>query len=466
MKSILNLILFLCLIFNLYAQEESAPILFIYDASGSMWGKLEGSTKKELAAKVLSSTVAKLPENQNLGLIAYGHRKKSDCDDIEFMVDLDNKSKANITNAVIGMNALGKTPLSRSASLAIHSLKEKKIKATVILITDGIESCDGDLCRVIKEAKAEGIEFRLHIVGFGIKEGEKEALVCAAKAGDGNYYDAENSSDLGEVLTEATHQTVDKPKGNFSVFGIKNGKPVDIIVKVRNRVSKKEVALARTYRDTGFVYLPEGKYEVEAKVLEGSDIPSSSFLLELKKEDIVHRDISFDGGNLEVTTTNNGEAWDALVKMLDQTTGKVIASTRTYGSTKRMEVPAGRYNIFVQAMSIEGIATQATINDVDVKPNSTTPFAHNFQSGIAMIGVKTKGNELIDATVNFYEKTTNKSVAASRTYTSSTSNPRKFILNPGTYHVKIMTLGKHKGKSETFYINVKTGQTEEKIISY
>lgn len=466
MRVLSKLIVFLFCILSINAQDKPAPILFIYDASGSMWGKLEGSTKKDVAAKVLSTTVSKLPENQNLGLIAYGHRKKSDCDDIEFMVDLTNTSKASITNAVKGMKALGKTPLARSASLAIKSLKEKKIKATVILITDGIESCDGDLCKVIKDARAEGIEFRLHIVGFGLKDGEKDALVCAAKAGDGNYYDAENSADLGSVLTEATKQTVDKPKGNFSVYAVKNGKAVDALVKVKSVITKKEVGLARTYRDTGFVYLEKGNYEVEVKALEASDIPASSFQLELKQGKVFHRDISFDGGYLEVTTTNNGESWDAIVRMLDQTNGKVIANTRTYGSKKQMEVPAGRYNIFVQALNIEGISTEVTIKDVDVIPNSSTPFSYNFQSGIIMIGVQTKSSELIDATVNIFENTNNKNVASGRTYTSSSSNPRKFILNPGTYNVKIMTLGKHKGKSQTFSITVKAGQTEEKIISY
>lgn len=466
MRVLSKLIVYLFCILSINAQDKPAPILFIYDASGSMWGKLEGSTKKDVAAKVLAATVATLPDNQNLGLIAYGHRKKSDCDDIEFITDLSNNSKAKIINAVKEMKALGKTPLARSASLAIKSLKEKNIKATVILITDGIESCDGDLCKVIKDARAEGIEFRLHIVGFGLKDGEKEALVCAAKAGDGNYYDAENSSDLGQVLTEATNQTVDKPKGNFSVYAVKNGKPVDAIVKVKSVQGKKDVGLARTYRDTGFVYLTKGRYEVEVKALEGSDIPATTFLLELKEEESIHRDISFDGGILEVSTTNNGEGWDAIVRMLDQTTGKVIANTRTYGSKKQMEVPAGRYNVYVQALNIEGISTQTTIKDVEVKPNSSNPFSYNFQSGIAMIGVKTKGNELIDATVNFYEKTSNKNVAAARTYTSASSNPKKFILNPGTYKVIIKTLGKHKGKSESFFITVKTGQTEEKIITY
>ena len=63
----------MCLVCNVKAQEvQPSPILFIYDASGSMWGQLDGKTKKEIASEVLATTVGNLPEDQNVGLIAYG----------------------------------------------------------------------------------------------------------------------------------------------------------------------------------------------------------------------------------------------------------------------------------------------------------------------------------------------------------------------------------------------------------
>jgi len=240
MKKLFLLFAILCFSLNIKAQDQPSPILFIYDASGSMWGQLEGKTKKQIASDVLASTIGKLPDNQNLGLLIYGHRKKGDCDDIEYKLDLSNNSKAKVTDAIEDINPVGRTPLARSATMAINSLKKNKDKATIILITDGIESCDGDICKVVTDAKANGIDFKLHIVGFGLKEGEKEQLKCAAQAGDGRYYNANNAADLGGVLTEATTETVDKPKGNFSVFAVKNGKPVDAWVNAKTSASKKE----------------------------------------------------------------------------------------------------------------------------------------------------------------------------------------------------------------------------------
>lgn len=466
MKNLFSSLVILCCSLSINAQEIPSPILFIYDASGSMWGAMENKTKKEIASDVLISTVGNLPDNQNIGLIAYGHRKKSDCDDIEYLVNLTNNTKSNVTNAVKSLNPTGRTPLARSATLAINSLKESNTKATIILITDGKESCDGDICNVITDAKANGIDFKLHIVGFGLKEGEKEQLKCAALAGNGKYYDADNAGGLGDVLTEATTETVDKPKGNFSVYAVKNGEPVDAWVKPQNSETKKDLSGARTYRDTAWVYLPTGKYDIEVKPLENSDIPSTTISVEIKEGEMKHKDVSFDGGILEVSTTTNGEPWDAIVKMYDKNTGKVIANARTYGRSKQMEVPAGNYKVTYQALNLEGIDIYVEVNDVEVQANTTNSISHDFKSGIVMIGVKTASGELIDATVNFHEINTRKNVAGARTYTSDSSNPKKFILNPGTYEVKISTVGKHKGYKDSFTIIVEEGKTVEKSITF
>jgi len=256
MKQLAISIVVFCFVFQLNAQEQDAPspILFIYDASGSMWGKLQGKTKKEIASNVLSTSVNNLPDNQNVGLIAYGHRKKGDCNDIEFLVDLKNNSKDKVTKAVKGINPLGRTPLARSATMAINSLRDSKTKATIILITDGIESCDGNICDVVSAAKAEGIDFKLHIVGFGLKEGETKQLKCAAEAGGGHYYDAADAGGLGDVLNEATTSTVDEPDGNVSVYAVKNSIAIDAIVKAYDIIGKRKPISVRTYQDTAYFY--------------------------------------------------------------------------------------------------------------------------------------------------------------------------------------------------------------------
>ena len=252
--------------------EAPSPIIFICDASGSMWGQMQGKAKMEIASEVLSTAVNNLPDNQKIGLVAYGHRKKGDCKDVEFLVDVVNGTKSEINSALQSIKPLGMTPLAYSATLVINQIRASKTKATIILVTDGIESCDGSICEVVKAAKKEGIDFRLHIIGFGLKAEETEPLKCAAGAGDGQYYNAADASGLGNVLNEATSETIDKPKGNVSVYAVKNGIAIDAWVKAYDVIGKGAPISVRTYQDTVYFYLPPSKYDFEVKPLEGSDV--------------------------------------------------------------------------------------------------------------------------------------------------------------------------------------------------
>jgi len=82
-----------------------------------------------------------------------------------------------------------------------------------------------------------------------------------------------------------------------------------------------------------------------------------------------------------------------------------------------------------------------------------------------MIG-STSSDGLVDAMVRVVEVNSNTTVAGARTYTSESSNPRKFILNPGTYQVTLSALGSYAGKTETFSVAVEEGATIEKITSF
>lgn len=454
--------------FSIHSQpsEVSYPILFIYDASGSMWGELDGSTKKEIAAEVLSETVNHLPDDQIIGLLVYGHREKRNCQDVEFLVKLNNLSKEKIITAVKGIKPLGMTPLAYSATQAINSLRDSKTKATLILITDGIESCDGNICEVITAAKTEGVDFKLHIVGFGLKEEESEQLICAAKAGGGNYYDAADASDLGKVLTEATSETIDTPAKNFSVHTIKNGLPVDGIVKIYKAGTTTDVAVIRTYGDTTSISLPEGSYDLSASALENSRVLAINLTnIPVSASRRNHQTISFDGGSINLITLNNDEGWDCTSKVINQD-GKAVGGSRTYGKPKLIEVNPGIYDVKISAMVISGTATTYVFKDVLVEVGKTTTITHNFASGKALIGVMS-GDELVDATINLKEITTGKNVAGGRSYTTDSSNPKEFLLSPGTYEIVVKAVKKElAGKVETFTIEVKQGETMERMVKF
>ena len=181
------------------AQED---VIVVLDASGSMWGELDGAPKIVAARNVIGGLLDDLPADRRLGLVAYGHNRKGDCTDIEEIAAVGSDRSA-IKSAVNALNPKGKTPLSASVKFAAEKLKFTENKATVILVSDGKETCDLDPCDVGAELETTGVDFTAHVIGFDIvAEQDRAELQCLAEATGGRYFNAANADELAGALEE------------------------------------------------------------------------------------------------------------------------------------------------------------------------------------------------------------------------------------------------------------------------
>ncbi len=188
---------------NLCGAQESARTLVVLDGSGSMWGQIDGRPKLEIARETLAEVLTDLPPERELGLVAYGHRRKGDCSDIEVMVPPQPGAADTVRAAASRMRFLGKTPLVAATRQAAESLRYTEGPATLILVTDGLETCGGDLCALAAELEAAGVDFTAHVVGLGLTYEEGESLACLADQTGGLYLDAGNSKALNAALSKA-----------------------------------------------------------------------------------------------------------------------------------------------------------------------------------------------------------------------------------------------------------------------
>ncbi len=185
------------------AMAQSEKTILVLDASGSMWGQIEGEAKITIAKRVIGDLLDTLPAEQALGLSAYGHRHKGDCSDIELLVPPATSTRDDIRAAVEAINPKGKTPLSASVIAAAEGLKYEEDPATVILISDGRETCDLDPCAVGSELEAAGIGFTTHVIGFDIQEAaDREQLACLAENTGGRFLSASNATELTQALEQ------------------------------------------------------------------------------------------------------------------------------------------------------------------------------------------------------------------------------------------------------------------------
>ena len=177
-------------------------VIIILDASGSMWAQIDGKPKLEIARESLRTVLQSVPADDEIGFMAYGHRTKGSCDDIELIVPPQAGSASAISAAADSMKFLGKTPLTAAVKQAAEALKYTEDKATVVLITDGLETCGGDPCALGKELKASGVDFTADVVGFGLTADEGKQIACLAENTGGKYIQASDEKALQQALVE------------------------------------------------------------------------------------------------------------------------------------------------------------------------------------------------------------------------------------------------------------------------
>jgi Ca-activated chloride channel homolog len=186
-----------------FAQDRQT-CLIVLDASNSMSGYKKGTMKMRIAQQVVGDLVTSMPDNIDLGLVVYGHRKKSDCDDIELLIPpgaVDRDAFAKTVNAI---RANGKTPLTNSLEFAAGALRDYASQGgSIILMTDGLETCQGDPCQAAAALAASGINLTVHVVAFDLSADQGSQLECIANATGGQFLSADDAGGLLQAMSVA-----------------------------------------------------------------------------------------------------------------------------------------------------------------------------------------------------------------------------------------------------------------------
>lgn len=214
------------------AASAATNVLFILDSSGSMLEKVDGIPKIVIAKRVLNDTLSALPPDTQLGLMTYGHRRKGDCNDIEVISPIGTAKSAEIAAKVRALTPKGGTPIA--AALVQAASVFKKFSGDhnhIVLITDGAEECHGDPCAAARELAAVGLDVHVNVVGFNLKQKERDAVACIAREGHGKYYDAKDQKALSDAMIDVKQEValqtpaaaVAKPAEEFNLLLAANG---------------------------------------------------------------------------------------------------------------------------------------------------------------------------------------------------------------------------------------------------
>jgi Ca-activated chloride channel homolog len=170
---------------------------------------LDDGTYCITAAKdVLGNFIKGLPTGDlNVGLRVYGANiaamDAGACDDIALVVPMDGVDKPGLQTAVDNTKAKGATPIVKALELAAADFPAEASEKLIILVTDGEESCGGDLNAVAEKLKAQGIEIDLKIIGFALSDKAQQSFASV-----GEFVNAADAASLASALNGAVEEVV------------------------------------------------------------------------------------------------------------------------------------------------------------------------------------------------------------------------------------------------------------------
>jgi hypothetical protein len=195
------------------AHSGDEPVLaagalqLVFDASGSMLQRMQGERRIDVAKRMVRQVLSdQLPAQMPIALRAFGHTEPHSCETELLVAAAEGKHDA-VLDEIAQLQAvnLAKTPLAASLAAVASDLQAyQQAKQLVVVLTDGEETCGGNLTDTVTELSAQGIDLQLNIVGFQLADRELEQdFTDVAEGTGGGYFASADGDELAQALRQA-----------------------------------------------------------------------------------------------------------------------------------------------------------------------------------------------------------------------------------------------------------------------
>lgn len=194
-------------------ETDYARMVLVLDSSGSMAEPAAGgATKIEAAKEALGTVVDGLPDEAYVGLRVYGAKvfsrdQKGACTDSQLVVDPGTDNRDELRAALASYEPYGETPIGYALRQAARDIGGESTRS-IVLVSDGVATCEPDPCVVAGELAEKGIDLQIDVVGLGVDARARAQLRCVAAKGNGTYYDADDADDIVDSLQTATDRAL------------------------------------------------------------------------------------------------------------------------------------------------------------------------------------------------------------------------------------------------------------------
>ncbi len=178
------------------AQERAAVfgdktrVLIILDCSHSMWDRWQSDAKIKVTQQVLLKFMDSVANQQGIevALRVFGHLNKNSYGtrlEVPFEKGNNYKIQSKIKTLVPNGACTAATALSSSLNdfppLSGDSKEDVQPRNIILIITDGMDDCDGNICDVARQVQMSGVIVQTFILGIGNKQDFQHSLDCAGK---------------------------------------------------------------------------------------------------------------------------------------------------------------------------------------------------------------------------------------------------------------------------------------------
>ncbi|MGI9429102.1 MAG: vWA domain-containing protein, partial [Bythopirellula sp.] len=197
------------------SEEKVTDVAVILDCSGSMNEQTsDGKSKIDVAKSVVANMIQKYPEGLRVSLLVYGDTTGA-CDDVRLVRPLstiDVGAKSWLNSEIHQLQAKGKTPIALSLRRAGQELAKFDSVSSIVLISDGKETCGGDpAAEAASLAQRFNLRYGVTVFGFAVDGAERASLEAIATAGNGKYFNAASAEELVQQAASAQQEIEVEP---------------------------------------------------------------------------------------------------------------------------------------------------------------------------------------------------------------------------------------------------------------
>ena len=162
---------------------EKTRVLIILDCSHSMWERWQSDAKIKVTQQVLLKFLDSVANQSNIevALRVFGHLNKNSYGtrlEVPFEPGNNYKIQSKVKTLVPNGACTAATALSSSLNDFPAATDSRNI---ILIITDGMDDCDGNICNVARQVQMSGVIVQTFILGIGNKQDFQHSLDCAGK---------------------------------------------------------------------------------------------------------------------------------------------------------------------------------------------------------------------------------------------------------------------------------------------